>query len=356
MVEPAFAFARDTPGFKVLVGGRELPTEAALDIIDVKVCDYVEGASMFTVRFNIWDSHRQELQWIDDARLSEGQEVEVRIGFVDHFGTLIIGEITALEPEFHQNEAPTLVMHGYEHLHRFRRGRKTRSFINAKDSEIAEQIARDLKLRARVDDTQVIHDYVLQNNQTDIDFLLERARRIRYEVIVRDKILHFRKAANATGEVVSLEYGFTLQSFYPRLNTMRQVSEVVVQGWDPKTKEPIVGEAKLGDEVSNMHGSQLGAAITEQAFFTTQSVIVNTPVFSDTEATQIAKGKFNDMIIDFITGEGTAIGNTDIRAGRVIELLKLGRRFSGLYYVTSSTHSVDQSGYITKFTVARNAT
>jgi phage protein D len=62
------------------------------------------------------------------------------------------------------------------------------------------------------------------------------------------------------------------------------------------------------------------------------------------------------MIVDFITGEGTAIGNTDIRAGRVIELRKLGQRFSGLYYVTSSTHRVDQNGYITQFTVERNAT
>ena len=153
MAEPAFAFTRDTPGFKVLVADRELPAETALDIIDVKVCDYVEGASVFTVRFNIWDASRQELKWIDDTLLSEGAQVEVRIGFVDHFQTLIIGEITAIEPEFHQNEAPTLVIHGYDHLHRFRRGRKTRSFINAKDSEIAEQIARNLQLRAKVEDT-----------------------------------------------------------------------------------------------------------------------------------------------------------------------------------------------------------
>ena len=356
MAEPAFAFTRDTPGFKVLVSDRELPAETALDIIDVTVCDSVEGASVFTVRFNIWDASRQELKWIDDTLLSEGAQVEVRIGFVDHFQTLIIGEITAIEPEFHQNEAPTLIIHGYDHLHRFRRGRKTRSFINTTDSEIAEQVARNLQLRAKVEDTKVIHEYLLQNNQTDIDFLLERARRIRYEVLVRDKILYFRKAANATGEVISLEYGLTLQSFYPRLNTMRQVSEVIVQGWNPKTKEPIVNQASLGDEVAKMHGAQLGAAITKQAFFATKSFIVNTPVFSASEAAQIAKGKFNDMIIDFITGEGTAIGNTDIRAGRVVELQKLGRRFSGLYYVTSSTHSVDQRGYITKFTVARNAT
>jgi phage protein D len=253
MAEPTFALTRDTPGFKVFVSGSELPLETALDIIDVKVCDYVEGASVFTVRFNIWDSNRQEFKWIDDALLSEGVEVEVRIGFVDHFQTLIVGEVTALEPEFHKDAAPTLVVHGYDRLHRFRRGRKTRSFINAKDSEIAEQIARDLQLRSQVEETQILHDYLLQNNQTDIDFLVERARRIRYEVIVRDQTLYFRKAANATGEVVSLEYGSHLQSFYPRLNTLRQVSEVLVQG-GIQSRKAIVGQARQGDEVSKCVG------------------------------------------------------------------------------------------------------
>jgi phage protein D len=60
--------------------------------------------------------------------------------------------------------------------------------------------------------------------------------------------------------------------------------------------------------------------------------------------------------VDFITGEGTAIGNTDIRAGEVVELNGLGKRFSGLYYVTSSTHEVGPKGYRTRFNVGRNAT
>jgi len=77
---------------------------------------------------------------------------------------------------------------------------------------------------------------------------------------------------------------------------------------------------------------------------------------SQGEALQIAKGKFNDMLVTFITGEGTAIGNTNIRAGEVLELQGLGQRFSGLYYVTSASHSIDQRGYTTKFTVERNAT
>lgn len=356
MAEPAFEQTRDTPGFKVLVEGSELPTEAALDVIAVEVSDYVEGASMFMLTLNIRDSESQELKWIDEDLLSEGAEVEVKLGYVDSLQTMIVGEVTSLEPEFNEGEALTMKIHGYDLLHRFRRGRKTRSFTNMKDSDIASQIASELNLRAQVEDTQVVHNYILQHNQTDIDFLLERARRIRYEVVVQDKTLHFRKTANNKGKVVTIEYGFTLRAFYPRLSTMQQVSEVIVQGWNPKTKKAIVGRARQGDEVSKMSGTKLGIAISEQAFFQTQTFIVDTPVYSEGEALQIARGKFNDMTVEFIIGEGLATGNMDIRAGEVIELTKLGQRFSGLYYVTSSTHTVDQTDYTTKFTVERNAT
>jgi phage protein D len=357
MAEPALVQTRNSPAFKVLLsGGHELPSEAALDILDVKVCDYLEGASTFSVTMNIWDSAEQKYKWIDDTLLGEGTELEIRVGYADSLKTMIVGEVTSLEPEFPEGEARAMKVHGYDLLHRFRRGRKTRSFVKMKDSDIASQIARELNLRTQVDDTQVTHEYVLQNNQTDIDFLLERARRIRYEVVIEDKTLRFRKAANDKGQVVSLEYGFTLRSFYPRLSTMQQVSEVVVQGWDPKTKKAIAGRARQGDELSKMNGSKLGFAISEQAFFKSETVIVDKPIYSEGEALQIAKGKFNDMTVAFITGEGLATGNTDIQAGQVIELKKLGKRFSGLYYVTSATHMVDQTGYTTKFTVQRNAT
>jgi phage protein D len=355
MPEPMLTQTRDAPSYKVFADGHELPDEIAVDILEVQVCQYVESASTFAIKFNNWQSDRQEFKGVGDERLKQGTEIEVKIGFVDNQKSLIVGEVTALEPEFIPNEAPTMKIYGYDRLHRFRRGRKTRTFTRMKDSQIAEQIARKLNLRSQVDDTQIVHDYVLQANKTDIDFLLDRARRIRYEVTVQDETLRFRKAANDQNKVVTLNYGQTLKSFYPRLSTMQQVSEVIVQGWDPKTKQPIIGRSRQGDENSRMSGANLGVAITERAFFNTTRGFVDIPVFSDSEANQIAKGKFNDMAIAFITGEGEAIGNTDICAGCVIELAGLGRLFSGLYYVTSSKQMVDQKGYITKFTVSRNA-
>lgn len=356
MTEPALQTERNAPSFKVFAGGSELPVETALDLLDVKVSDYVEGASTFTLTFNNWNSDTQEFKSIGENKLTEGTEVEVKVGFVDNLKSLIVGEVTALEPQFSGAEAPSLKVSGYDRLHRFRRGRHTRSFVDMKDSEIAEKIARELQLKVDAEDTQITHQYVLQSNQSDIDFLLERARRIRYEVVVKDKTLFFRKAANNKSKIVSIEFGLTLTSFYPRLSTMKQVSEVIVQGWDHKKKEAIIGKAQQGDETSKMNGQKLGVAISESAFAAAKTFVVDKAVFSEGEANQIAKGLFNDMTVDFITGEGTAIGNTDIRAGEVIELLKLGQRFSGPYYVTSATHTIDRKGYVTRFTVARNAT
>ncbi|HEV2860983.1 MAG TPA: hypothetical protein VGX48_08260 [Pyrinomonadaceae bacterium] len=356
MREPALEQVRVSPDYKIFLDGRELPTEVAVDVLDVTVCSYATGASWFCVTMNNWHSDEQEYKYSDGPRIREGVKLDVTLGYDAITVNLIRGEVTALEPEFNQDEAPTLRVHGYDLLHRFRRGRKTKSYTQLKDSDIARQIASGLGLTAEVDDTEVTHEYLLQDNLTDIDFLLERARRIRYELLVEDGKLKFRKAANDRGRVVTLEFGFTLRSFYPRLSTASQVSEVLVQGWDPKKKQAITGRARAGDEVSKMGGRRLGAAVAESAFFPTKNVITDQPVFSEGEANQMARGKFNDMAVEFITGEGTAIGNGDIQAGSVVELTKLGQRFSGLYYVTSAKHTIDPKGYTTTFTVERNAT
>lgn len=56
-------------------------------------------------------------------------------------------------------------------------------------------------------------------------------------------------------------------------------------------------------------------------------------------------------------GEGVCDGRTDLRAGTVVKIEGLGERFSGLYYVTSTTHSYTlKYGYRMAFTVRRNAT
>ena len=72
------------------------------------------------------------------------------------------------------------------------------------------------------------------------------------------------------------------------------------------------------------------------------------------EADLLARGLLNDLALNYIMGEGTAVGDPSIRVGTVIELDGLGRSFNGLYYVTQVAHVWDGQ-FVTHLQVRRNA-
>jgi phage protein D len=265
--------------------------------------------------------------------------------------------VATLEPAYPAKGPLLLTVRGFDRLHRLLRGHKTRTFQRMSDSDIASQIARDWKLTPEVETTTVRHEHVLQRNQTDLEFLLLRARRIGYEVKVEGPRLLFRAARESQAKQVTLTLGEELLEFSPRLSLAAQVTEVRVQGWDPKRKESVTGRAGSGDERSRMGGRETGAALMQKVSGPVTLVTVDDSVSSLEEAEAMARAALNRAAFGLVTGEGTCMGNPQIRPGTVVELLGLGQRFSGLYYVVGCTHSISaRRGYSTTFTVRRSAT
>src|SRR2546423_5430485 len=194
------------PMFEILVNGSALSAvAAAAHIVQVSVEEDTELPGMFSLEIVASDDLEDEFLWIDDEDLfSVGGLVEVKLGYADQLTSLFKGEVTGLEPSFGADRLPTLVVRGYDRRHRLTRGRRTRSFLKKTDSDIAAQIAREAALTAKVTNSKVTHDYVLQANQTDYEFLSERAARINYEVAVEDKTLIFRPVANDEGAAITL--------------------------------------------------------------------------------------------------------------------------------------------------------
>ena len=343
--------------FDIIINGSPLPMESKVHVLEVKVDDDVSLPGMFTMVLTGSDDQEDEISWIDDEDLfAIGNPVEIKMGYRDDLESLISAEITGLEPEFTFDRLPSLTVRGYDLSHRLLRGRKTRTFIQQKDSDIASQIAGDAGLTAQVEDSQVVHDYIFQANQTDMEFLQDRARRIQYEVIVVDKDLFFQPVSNADGETLTITLSNDLLEFYPRMSSVSQVSEVSVRGWNPADKQEIVGQAGPGDEVSTMGGQTSGADMVADSFGTAAGILTGYPVMTQAEADQMAKARFNQALLELISGEGTCLGRTDIRSGKIINIEGGGTRFSGSYYVVSAVHHYTTTeGYFTIFTVRRNS-
>jgi phage protein D len=351
---------RLAPDFRVQVNGAKLPSQVATAVIDVVVCQDVSVPGMFELRLINRDTAKLDVIRSDDKLFTEGSEVKIEMGYAGKLERVMVGEVTGLELEFHAGEE-TLTVRGHDRRHRLLRGRKTRSFIQVKDSDIASQVAQEAKLSAEAEDTQVTLDYVLQHNQTDWEFLQARAQRLGFEVLVKDddqgKTLQFQPHKNDGSEVLTLARDKDLLEFRPRVSAIGLVDEVAVQGWSPKDKEAITGKASAGDEGTTMGGDKGGLAAAKGAFGAAIDTLVDQPVFSPAEAEQIARGRLKEMALSYVTGDGVAVGSPKLKAGTVIKIEGFGKRFSGSYYLASTRHVyTPERGYRTELGIRRNAT
>ena len=349
------------PRFTVQVNGVDLKAEVSSAVTELAVTSEPDTLDHFALTLA---NPYPEMRWTHDPRdadvFREGNGVTIALGFGADLVEVFDGEITAVRASFPETGTPTLRVEGYTRLHRLRGAPRTRTFLDMTDREIAQQIASDLKLQLDADDPGVKHPYVIQYNETDLAFLLERARRIRYRVQVVGRKLRFKKGGEAEPPALTLVWGASrgdpedpdarpLRSFTPTINTLRPVDHVIVRGHDPKTREPIEARAGAGDVDASLGGKRKGPEVAGAAFGARGLTVVDRPVASRDEAAQLARSILTERALEFVTAAGSAVGLPELAAGRVVRLLGLGR-FSGRYAVTASTHTVGAGGYLTSFT------
>ena len=344
----------DLPDLAVRVNGSPLPMAAEADLRSITIQEDLEVLSMFTLELHNWDDVLMQVSWSDSSLFAIGNEVQISLGYVADLQKVMLAEITSLEPVFTAGQPPLLAVRGYDHRHRLARGRKSRTFVQMKDSAIAEQIAREAGLRSQVDPTQVTLSYVIQSNQSDWDFLRRRASLIGYEIFVRDKVLYFRSPPTANPPADKLSLGADITEFSPRLSSLTQAAMVTVRGWDVKEKKAVVASARTA---AGLGGPELGYSVARKAFGASTMALVGQPARTMPEADPIAQGQFRTGSLAYVEGEVVAYGQPQLHAGTVVEIASAGQTFSGRYYVTSVTHTLTSDhGYQTSFTVQRNAT
>ncbi|TAK74771.1 MAG: phage late control D family protein [Aquabacterium sp.] len=345
-----------SPAFKLRINGSELPQDAAADVISLTVLDDADAMSMCLLTLKGWDGVAMKVKWMDDELFAEGNPIEVEMGYRDRTSLLFSGEIVGLEPEFAEGRPPTLALRCYDWRHRLARLRRTHTYLESKDSDIAARIAREAGMRADVEDSGVVLPYVLQHNQTDYEFLRQRAQRIGWEVLARARDLVFRPRRVDADATVVLRRESELLDFRPRLSTMGLAGSLELKGWSPQDKRELSARAGSGDEPALMAGSALGVSAAARAFPRNGSTVVDEPVHGQEEAGQLARAAARGMGLGYIRAEGLCIGEPLLRAGINVRVDGLGRRFSGLYYVNSAEHRFDtRSGYRTRFNARRNA-
>jgi phage protein D/phage baseplate assembly protein gpV len=318
----------------IKVDETDLSTEIMDDLFEVTVDSNLNLPDMFTISL-----HDEKLNWVSEGPFKLGTPVEIS-AIPEEGGKsklLFKGEITALEPDFREGTQAMLLARGYARSHRLHRGTHTQVYLQVTDSDLAMRIANEAGLRAQVDPTNEVYDYVLQNNLSHSEFLAERAQRIGYEFFVNDKSLCFRKPPE-NAETIELEWGKNLRNFRPHLTLVEQVDEVIIKGWDPKNQRSITGQAKRGRAEPKTGQQQSGGQQAASAFNSARRVVVDRVVHSQAEADTMAQALLDEISGAFLEAEGLCVGQPDLCAGKSVKISSLGKKFNGTYFVTSATH------------------
>ncbi len=334
----------------ITVDGQEVQRDVMSQLVSVVVDQHSYLPHMFTITF--FDS---DMALLDSGPFNLTKTVAVSAEGPDGEEIrLIEGEITALAPNFGEGMIAQLVVEGYDKSHRLYRETKTAAYLNKKDSDLAQEIARNAGLQSEIETTSTVYDHIFQHNQTDLEFLRQRAWRIGYECFVKDGKLFFRKPPESS-TAVTLTWGVELLAFLPRMTLAEQVDEVIVRGWDVQRKDSIVGRASSGALYPQIEESQNGAQWAG-SFGNGKKIIVDQPVVSQAEADTIASARLNELSGTFIEADGEAFRSPGICAGQHVDLQGLGSRLSGKYLVTNAQHIYTPEGLNTSFSVRGSRT
>lgn len=376
-------YAHYAPSFAIRLDGNPLPPEINSAISSVTWTDGLEGADRVEVSMA-----NPSLRLLNHPLLTPDREFRLSIGYSpDPLEEVFVGEITGIEPTFPSSGMPTMRVAAQDYLNRLTKGAKDRAFrlsiptignFKLPDPLVAALVAAIDGLVPALDPVGgalatilALGSYLAfpqfsqlgirkQTSESDFSFLSKLSKENGWEMYIdhtaepKGRVLRFQSLLGNFEPSLNLAWGSTLMDFTPRLTTIGDVFGVTTRVWVDSIKTEfviaiswdydraavnlmIVPSVVGGIDIEDLMGSAAKG----------KTVAVKPTGFANAAYKMMAE--WLPRLNNRLTGTGSAVGDPNIKASKVIRLDGLGGTFSGLYRITSATHTFDASGYKTGF-------
>lgn len=372
------------PDFRVLIRGAEIPAALRASITGIQHQSGLEGADR--VELNLTN---EGLRWSEHGLLKLDNELRLHIGYAPGQLTKVFtGQIVSHSASFPSNGLPTLTVAAQDARHRMQEGSRSRAFgipvptfgtvPAAPDQALAMAVTAEGGLEASFDLFTTLIGALLagvealgaygdpielqklvrkQEGESNYNFIARLARENGWEMFVdhmemADHLrLHFFTSLGGASQTpdVTLKYGRSLIDFNPRISNVGQVASVTAFVWIARIKTRLAITVGWDWEKGLTVELGIGAMPGGKG---PSAVLIQEPIALASAPRKLIKTLL-PKLNKYLTGTGSTVGDPRIQAGKVLMLENLGQRFSGLYRVTSATHTIDGGGYRTSFEVRK---
>ena len=258
------------------------------------------------------------------------------------------GRVSALEfagTEFGNAELCVLAE---DHLMPWRMRRRTRALEGKPVKELLADLASEVGMSEPVTDF-LTNEAVMRHqvDETDLAFLRKLLADWDADVQIVEGKLQVAPRADIERGVLPLSYGSTLESVRMVADLAHQRGRFSLSAYDHVQGAAILKEMQtgaLGPGEGRLAGEYLGP------FGDTFLHRSAAPVTNADEAQAMIDALGARQSRRFVTVEGVARGNPEIRVGTHLEIDGVGARFSNTYYCTQARHRYSRGGgYQTEF-------
>jgi phage protein D len=334
--------------------------ELARDLVRLEVEEDTAGLKRLDARFvavsAAADGARGRIDYVDGAILDFGRTLRASLGPVDRRRIVFEGTITALEADFADDAAPVVRVLAEDALMDLRLTRRSRTYREVTDADIAGAIAADHGLRVSAQLDGPTYDVVQQLDQSDLAFLRDRARTLAAELWVADGTLHMATRDARPATAVTLVQGNDLLAVRVRADLAHQRTGVRVSGYDARQREPIDAVAGVEVVMAETAGGRTGPDVLGRAFGPREAHLARQAPLALREASAWARAEMLRRARAFVRVHGTTRGTPDLVVGSRVRLQGVGAPFSGDgYYATRVRHTYDlRDGHRTHFEAERS--
>jgi hypothetical protein len=373
-------YATYAPEYTIEIEGAPIPPALRGAVSRISYTDGMKGADRVELTIA-----NESLRWLDHPLLQMDNGFTLSLGYApDPLERVFVGEITGVNASFPNGGMPTLTVVAHDFLQRLTTGTKDRSFMldiptigqfPLPDPLVTSLVSATNLLIPLTDPVGAALSFFtllvayaispldakrgvrVQQAESDFDFLARIAKDNGWEMYIdhtlepQGYVLRFQFLIQDYAPSVTLSWGESLADFTPRLTTVGQVLGVQTRIWVPSIKMEFI--VVLGWDYDR-------AAFDLQIYPGLDSLqtvvgpaksrdLIKVEAVGPATMPKKLLSELLPRLNNRLTGSGSAVGNLAIKAGRVIDLHGLGDQFSGLYRVTSATHTIDGGGFKTSF-------
>jgi phage protein D len=312
------------------------------------------GLSSLELRFRNTSTLEQQgvdfaFEYSEHDLLSLGKSIRILAGDESDPQEIFRGIISGLELVMEQKQEPELIVLAEDALQKARMARHTQLHTDTSLRSLVESVAADLGLRAAISGLSDNISPQMQLNETHLAFLRRLLQRYDADVQVVGEELQVSPRSDVRRNEINLEINSQLKNIRVLADLAHQVTEVTFSGWDFSQGRAISASSDGGADLGPGSG-RTGTQILAEAFEERPEHISSTAAADEAEARALANARYSKCARQFVTVEGKAEGNPNLRVGSHVSLRGLGPRFENTYYVTRVCHRYDdRQGYKTEF-------